>query len=355
MEDLAREALELAVLRGRPWPLGELVKSSSSTSNDGLLIEELTLSTDKSKQGARVPIRLVKASHAQPRLPAVVLLHGTGHDMRQVAGLQERYARLGYLAVAMDLRYHGLRAGPGRTYQEAMLAAWKGELDERPFLLDSTYDLLGLMGYLAAARPDVDPRRIGLTGGWVGTQPASRAAHETFSLGNLAGISLGGMHTWLAAALDSRVAAAAPLIGIQGWDWAIRQRQYQGRVSSIPQFFEGCRALLGEQEVTPKVVEAAWHRLLPGLLGETGSTPWDCPQTLPLIAPRPLLVLNGAEDPRCPIDGLREIEQATASRYRALGVPDRFELEAIPGLGHRVTREMEDRVETFFNRHLLSK
>lgn len=35
-----------------------------------------------------------------------------------------------------------------------------------------------------------------------------------------AGISLGGMHTWLAAVLDERVAVAAPMIGIQNWgEW----------------------------------------------------------------------------------------------------------------------------------------
>lgn len=31
----------------------------------------------------------------------------------------------------------------------------------------------------------------------------------------MTGISLGGMHTWLAAAADERVAAAAPMIGVQ--------------------------------------------------------------------------------------------------------------------------------------------
>ena len=48
-----------------------------------------------------------------------------------------------------------------------------------------------LLDYLDA-RPDVDSARIGMTG-----------------------LSLGGMHTWLAAALDDRVAVAAPMIGVQ--------------------------------------------------------------------------------------------------------------------------------------------
>lgn len=48
-----------------------------------------------------------------------------------------------------------------------------------------------LLDYLET-RSDVDASRIGMTG-----------------------LSLGGMHTWLAAALDDRVAVAAPMIGVQ--------------------------------------------------------------------------------------------------------------------------------------------
>ena len=68
--------------------------------------------------------------------------------------------------------------------------AWRGS-GEHPFLLDNVYDLQRLLDYLEA-RPDVDPRRMGVTG-----------------------VSLGGMHAWLLAALDERLAAAAPMIGVQ--------------------------------------------------------------------------------------------------------------------------------------------
>ena len=68
--------------------------------------------------------------------------------------------------------------------------AWR-EGPEHPFLLDNVWDIIMLLDYLDA-RPDVDSARIGMTG-----------------------LSLGGMHTWLAAALDDRVAVAAPMIGVQ--------------------------------------------------------------------------------------------------------------------------------------------
>lgn len=33
----------------------------------------------------------------------------------------------------------------------------------------------------------------------------------------MTGVSLGGMHAWLCAAADARVAAAAPMIGVQSF------------------------------------------------------------------------------------------------------------------------------------------
>ncbi len=68
--------------------------------------------------------------------------------------------------------------------------AWR-EGPEHPFLLDNVWDIVILLDYLES-RPDVDAARIGMTG-----------------------LSLGGMHTWLTAALDDRVAVATPMIGVQ--------------------------------------------------------------------------------------------------------------------------------------------
>ena len=92
------------------------------------------------------------------------------------------------------------------AYSAALIAAWHGS-GERPFLLDSVWDLTHLLDYLVQ-RPDVDAGRIGMTG-----------------------ISLGGMHTWLCAALDTRVAVVAPMIGVQGFKWAVDNNQFQVRAS----------------------------------------------------------------------------------------------------------------------------
>lgn len=49
------------------------------------------------------------------------------------------------------------------AYNAALIAAWRGETDEHPFLLDSVFDLFHLLDVLTA-RGDVDARRIGMTG-----------------------------------------------------------------------------------------------------------------------------------------------------------------------------------------------
>jgi dienelactone hydrolase len=151
------------------------------------------------------------------QLPVVIWLHATGGSAELMTPRLLAYAGMGFLAVALDARYHGRRAAPDSTprigYQKAIFRAWQSGA-ERPFLLDNVRDLQRVLDYLET-RPDVDSARIGM-----------------------AGISLGGMHTWLTAALDARVAAAAPLIGVQSFEWALKHNHFHGRVCSLQQAFE---------------------------------------------------------------------------------------------------------------------
>lgn len=43
------------------------------------------------------------------------------------------------------------------------------------------------------------------------------------------------MHAWLAAVADSRIACTAPIMGVQGFEHAMRTGTYHARVASIPQ------------------------------------------------------------------------------------------------------------------------
>jgi fermentation-respiration switch protein FrsA (DUF1100 family) len=62
--------------------------------------------------------------------------------------------------------------------------------------------------------------------------------------------------------------------------------------------------------VSAETARFAYSRIAPGLADAL-----DGPRTMPLIAPRPLLVLNGELDPRCPLGGLERVVRATRAAY----------------------------------------
>lgn len=160
-------------------------------SSSGLIVERWNLFTDGGDQGL-TPTLIIKPREPSGPRPCVIMLHGTGSDKESCVGEMVKYAQtMGAVTCSVDARYHGDRdpwkdrtgAARAGAYNEAMVKAYRGESDERPFLLDTTWDLLGVLDYLCG-RPDVD-QRIAMTG-----------------------ISLGGMHTWLTAVLDTRVKVA---------------------------------------------------------------------------------------------------------------------------------------------------
>src|SRR5262249_6471679 len=138
-------------------------------------------------------------SQASGRSPVVIVLHGTGGNKEGQLPLVRELAAKGFVAVAIDGRYHGERTKAGKgsaEYQEAILRAFR-EQREHPFFFDTVWDVMRLVDYLGT-RDDVDPKRIGLIG-----------------------FSKGGIETYLAAAVDERIAAAVPCIGVQSFRWAM--------------------------------------------------------------------------------------------------------------------------------------
>ncbi|KAK3264033.1 hypothetical protein CYMTET_27202 [Cymbomonas tetramitiformis] len=71
-----------------------------------------------------------------------------------------------------------------------------------------------------------------------------------------------------------------------------------------------------------QVVEAVWRRIAPGLLEYM-----DAADSLPLMAPRPMLILNGETDGRCWIEGLEEPLRNATQAYKLCGVEDRIKLQ----------------------------
>ena len=265
--------------------------------------------TFSSEAGERVPGVLVKTRAGTPTRPAVILLHGTGGSKTntQIAKMSDALAARGFIAVAIDGRHHGERARPGAQateYVAAMLQAYRTP-GAHPFLYDTVWDVMRLIDYLKTRR-DVDGARIGVTG-----------------------ISKGGMETYLAAAADPRIAAAVPVIGVQSFRWALDHDAWQSRVGTFQAAVDAAAADAGKPTVDAASVRRFYDRVVPGIYAE-----FDAPAMLPLIAPRPLLVINGDSDARTPLPGVQECAAAAERAYQDARAQDRFVLHIQPKTGH---------------------
>ena len=198
-------------LVGRPR-VGLAPQVESMPATNGLAQYRFSFLADASN---RVPGILLKPENAAGKRPVVIALHGTGGSSANMAALCRKLAGQGFIAVAIDGRYHGERkSGRGQTdYDNAIVRAYHGS-GEHPFFYDTVWDVMRLVDYLAT-RDDADIHRIGLIG-----------------------ISKGGVETYLAAAMDPRISVAVPCIGMQSFSWALKNNDWQGRIGTIQNAFD---------------------------------------------------------------------------------------------------------------------
>ncbi|KAJ0232398.1 AB hydrolase-1 domain-containing protein [Hirschfeldia incana] len=287
---------------------------------DMLKEENIHLHTEAGEQG-RLPLLILSLKEkTEERRPAVVFMHGSDTNKEWLRPFLEAYASRGYVAIGLDSRYHGERADSKTAYRDALISSWKNG-KTMPFIFDTVWDLIKLAEYLTH-RKDIDPQRIGITG-----------------------ISLGGMQAWFAAAVDTRYSVAVPLIGVQGFRWAIHNDAWQARVDSLKPLFEEARIDMGKSEIDKEVVKKVWDRIAPGLASQ-----FDAPYSVPVIAPRPLYLLNGAEDPRCPLGGLVVPVKRAKKAYKK--TPGNFKFVAEVGVGHTVTSFMIKESSDWFDKFL---
>jgi dienelactone hydrolase len=264
--------------------------------------------------GQRVPGILVKTSTSAGRRPVVIALHGTGGNKESQRALLGNLARDGFVAVAIDGRYHGERAKAGKAaksaeYVDAILRAFRTGR-EHPFFFDTAWDVMRLIDYLET-RADVDPRRIGAIG-----------------------FSKGGIETYLAAAVDPRIAVAVPCIGVQSFRWAIENDAWQSRIGTVKAAFDAAAKDRGIEKPGADFVRTFYDRIAPGIYGQ-----FDGPAMLPLIAPRPLLAINGDSDPRTPLPGLKECVLEARAAYAGEGAEEKFVVHLQPNTAHKVLPE----------------
>eukprot|EP00927_Polykrikos_kofoidii_P007603 TRINITY_DN13132_c0_g1_i1.p1 TRINITY_DN13132_c0_g1~~TRINITY_DN13132_c0_g1_i1.p1 ORF type:complete len:411 (+),score=60.36 TRINITY_DN13132_c0_g1_i1:44-1276(+) len=372
-----RSALRSVLLSGRcnktklvPVVLEPARLAAPYTGQEPVCWERVQIPLPEGSLTASPPITILLATPPRGtdvvRRPAILLMHETGSSKEVVAEHLERYAQRGFVAASFDARFHGERALPnagieggvsiaslgpalqeqlsnGRqrrleVYFAALVDAWcsasgghASNLGTRPFLYDNVADAICVLDYLCLQRDDVNPLRVGVTG-----------------------VSLGGMHAWLLAAADERVAAVAPAIGVHSFRWAVDHNAWGGRVDSIRPLFEAAAKDLGREAIDSEVVQAVWRRIVPGLVEDSAgsASAFDAPASLSCIAPRPMLVLSGEMDPRCPLDSVQHSMQVAAAEYQAQSSPGRLRLFVEAGVGHTVTPRMWQEIDRFLEASL---
>jgi fermentation-respiration switch protein FrsA (DUF1100 family) len=220
--------------------------------------------------------------------PALVMCHGVWTGRRECLPMALRFREAGYSVLCFDFRAHGESGG-------RFISLGHNE----------TRDVLGAIAWLRA-RPEVDARRIGLLG---------------FSMGAAAALQ--------AAARSPDVAAVAADSSYAEFVDAVRYSFR--RVGRLPHYPFGPLTLY-------------WARLMLRV---------DARQLRPVdsvgrIAPRPLLLMHGAEDEIVPARHARQL-------FQAADEPKELWIE--PGERHVGTRDNQPdayfaRVEAFFRESL---
>ncbi|MFC2076715.1 alpha/beta hydrolase family protein, partial [candidate division KSB1 bacterium] len=221
--------------------------------------------------------------------PVIICLGGSSKIMDDV---ERRWAwepvERGYVSFVLDVRM---------SRREEVRYRLASIVDDNSAFGILGWDLVAAVDYLVS-RPDVDPDRIGCTG-----------------------VSVGGSETWILAALDRRISAAAPVVGL----------------TTFGAMYENATPMLGYHS------DYYWF---PGYLKYISDA--DAPA---LIAPRPLLNVGGLQDWNLPARGMDQIHRRLSHLYELLGASELIERYDWPG-GHGFPPPAREVVYDFFDRHL---
>ncbi len=188
--------------------------------------------------------------HAARSVPAVILLHGSGGILpsRELT-YAPQLARLGVAALVVDS--FGARRDRGTEYLDRIL-----NITETMILADA-YTGLGFL----AARPEIDPRHVVLTGFSYGAMSTMYGLYAQFA-GKLAppGLRFAGHVAFYGPCIarfdDSRTTGAPLLMLIGGKDELVDQR----RCARLPR----CRASMGRRPRTPPERQQSFRLFVAG-------------------------------------------------------------------------------------------
>ncbi|NLI60137.1 MAG: dienelactone hydrolase [Clostridiales bacterium] len=241
-----------------------------------------------------IPAYILKPKDVSGELPAIVACHGHGYGSKEIVGLnpdgtdnhddpgyQKNFAielvKRGFFVIAPDLLGFGDRRLEEDKNKEAnenschMISTYLLMLGKTIAGL-RIYDIMRTIDYLES-RDDVDNERIGCMG-----------------------ISGGGLVCGFTTALDSRIKAAV----ISGY---------------TSTFIDSIMSI--------------WHcvdNFIPGIVKKA-----EMPDLLGLIAPRPLLIESGINDPIFPIEATKEAYDRIKNIYTFLGAEDKIDSDFFHG------------------------
>lgn len=304
--------VELWELLGKlpPRPRRPVVQTLSRQERDGYTVERFQFDNGA---GATVPGCLILPKGVIGKAPAILYCHWHGgeYGIGKEELFQGRHtpvtpgpalAQRGYVVLGIDSYCFGERngqgpGGPAEKGQEGEWSAskfnlWVGRTLWGMILRD---DLMAL-DYLAS-RPEVDPERLGVMG-----------------------MSMGATRAWWLMALDQRLKTGVPVCCLT---------RYRNLIE---------HGLLKAHGI---------YYFVPHLLNH-----FDAEAIVSLIAPRPVLFLDGDQDGTSPVDGIHAIERAVRPVYDLYGKSEEFQSVVYAGQGHSYTPEMWDRTLNWLEEHL---
>ena len=307
-----KDRAQLWQLLGRIPPRSKVPKviTFSGEERDGYRVEKFEFDNGA---GATVPGYILVPAKLSGKAPAILYCHWHGGDYE--IGKEELFqarhtpeppgpalARRGFVVLGIDAYCFGERNGKGPGGPEEK--GNNGELTASKFNLWVGRTLWGMilrddlmaLDYLAS-RPEVDARRIGVTG-----------------------ISMGATRTWWLMALDERFKTGVAVACLT---------RYQN--------------LIQHEELKAHGI----YYFVPGILNH-----FDTEAVVALLAPRPMLFQTGDQDGGSPVDGIHAIESAVRPVYGLYGKTNDFQSIIYPGLGHVYTPEMWERTQQWFEEHL---
>jgi dienelactone hydrolase len=251
--------------------------------------------------GSTVPGYLLRPKNLPRKAPAILYCHWHGGEYQ--IGKEELFqakhtprppgpdlAKLGFVVLAIDAYCFGERngRGPGGPAETGS----NGEMTASKFNLWVGRTLWGMMlrdnlmalDYLAS-RPEVDARRIGVTG-----------------------MSMGATRSWWLMALDERIQTGVAVACLT---------RYQNLIQHEALSAHGI------------------YYFVPKLLNH-----FDTEAVVALIAPRPVLFMNGDQDSGSPVDGIHAIEMPVRAVYGLYGRETECQSFVYAGQGHVYTPEM---------------